>query len=233
MSLLYRLARASAQAFFFLCGGLRFFGTEHIPPAGAFFICANHCSLLDPPALGVAFKYEIGYLAKKELHELPVLRQLLPRLGTIPVDRAHPGKETVRVIMDVLTVGRPIVVFPEGTRSRTAQLGKAKAGIGFLARAAGVPVLPTYIQNTFRWPWTLKRRNRMAIHFGRPIEAEWIARVAPGKAGRQKIADEIINRIRALQQAATGADQTAEQTTTVGTPSQAVDKSNICPSGQI
>lgn len=233
MNAWYRLGWISSRAFFALFGGMRVFGKENMPSSGAFLICANHCSLLDPPALGVSFKHEISYLAKQELHRWPIFGALLRRLSTIPIDRSRPSRETIGAITRVLATGQPLVIFPEGTRSRTGQLGEAKVGIGFLARLVAVPVLPAYIENTSRWPWTLKRKNRMAIHYGSLIEADWIARVSANKAGYRKIANEIMDRIRTLQAGVNGADRIARHSVSIKTPPRTVDRSNVCPNGQI
>jgi 1-acyl-sn-glycerol-3-phosphate acyltransferase len=229
----YRLGWIFSRAFFALFGGLRVYGIENVPTSGAFLICANHCSLLDPPALGVCFRHEISYVAKKELHQWPVFGALLRRLSTIPIDRSRPSRQTINAITGVLATGRPLVIFPEGTRSRTGELGEAKTGIGFMARLAAVPILPAFIQNTCRWPWTFKKTSRMAIHFGSPIEAGWIAQISADKAGYRKIANEIMDRIRTQQAGATGADRSADSPTSIKTPPCAVDRSNVCPNGQI
>jgi len=206
MKILYRLGHTFYRVLFGLSGGIRIHGAEHIPQSGGFLICANHRSLLDPPAIGTVFKRAIGYLAKKELFAIPMFGKALPRVNAIPVDRDRLGKDTVKAIMHQVKSGVPVVVFPEGTRSRTGKLGEGKAGVGFLTKLVGAPVLPAYIQNTALWPRTWKKSQRMAIFFGKPIESEWIARIPRDKPGYQEIADEIIRRIRTLHKAATGAE---------------------------
>lgn len=233
MNLLYRAGHTFYRVLFAFSGGVRVHGREHLPRDEAFLICANHCSLLDPPLIGTTLSVEIGYLAKKELFKYPVLASILRTVGAIPIDRSRLGRDTIRTVSRVLKTGRPMLVFPEGTRSRNGKLGEAKTGIGFLARMTGLAVVPAYIHNTRRWPRTIGRGKRIAVHFGPPLSAAWMAKVARDKAGYQKIADEIVDRIRIMQPDAIGVGNAGDQPGSVQTPRRTVDKSTICPDGQI
>ena len=231
----YRFILALAQIILRFSGGVRAFGTEHIPKSGSFLICSNHSTALDPPAMAVSFGREIGFMAKKELYANPFFGWVILKLNAIPIDRTRLGKDTIVAIKNLLKTGVPVLVFPEGTRSRTGRLGPGKVGIGFLAREAGVPLLPAYLHNIRRWPRTWKRQNRMAVHFGPVIEPEWITGFPAGKKSYQKIVDNIMESIRTLEQAAVNAGGTAVAKIGAGieTPPQAVEKTTICPNGQI
>ena len=82
--LLYRPGRFVCRMFFRLFGGVQVFGKEHLPAFGAFLICANHTSLLDPPAVGVACPLPVAFLAKLELFRIPVFGWLIGALQSIP-----------------------------------------------------------------------------------------------------------------------------------------------------
>ncbi len=234
MGFLYRLGWLTYRVFYGVFGGVRASGREHVPPEGSFLICANHRSLLDPPAVGCTFGRGIGYMAKKELFKKALFRWILLRVNAIPVDRERFGRDTMRAILKLVQRGIPVLIFPEGTRSKTGVIADAKPGIGFLARNAGVSVLPAFIENTDRWPKTFGRRRRMTIHYGELLPAEWIASAPAGREGYQKIADEIVGRIRTLQQRVVGAELPAG-TAHSGMADEFGGKINstICPHGQI
>jgi 1-acyl-sn-glycerol-3-phosphate acyltransferase len=233
VNLLYRAGHSLYRVLFRVTGGVRVYGRECLPTTGAYLICANHCSLLDPPLIGSTFSREIGYLAKKELFKYPVLSSVLRAVGAVPVNRTRLGRDTVNSMVQTLKTGRPMVFFPEGTRSRTGKLGSAKLGVGFLARLTGVDAVPAFIRNTGRWPFTLRREYHISVHFGPPVSAEWMAKVPKDKAGYQKIADEIMDRIRILQSGAAGATFSTGQGMAVKPRGNEVDNSTTCPMGQI
>ncbi len=232
MNPLYWAGHTFYRVLFGLSGGVRVHGREHLPKNGAFLICANHCSLLDPPLIGTSMPMEIAYLAKKQLFKYPVLGSILRVVGAIPIDRSRLGRDTIRIMLRMLKAGRPMLLFPEGTRSRNGQFGEGKIGIGFLARMAGVAVVPTFIQNTWRWPRTWGRHHRIAVHFGAPLPAAWMTKVSRDKDGYQKIVAEIMDRIRILQSDAIGAP-TLRVGRTQSRPSDVESKKQIhAPTGK-
>jgi len=231
MNRFYRMSHTLCRLVFRLSGGIQVYGQEYLPSTGAFLICANHCSLLDPPLIGSTFHRQIGYLAKKELFKYPIFSSILRALGVVSVDRSRLEQETIKKVIDTLKIGRPMVIFPEGTRSRSGELGRAKVGVGFLARLAGVAVVPAFIRNTRRWPFTLRQKHRLMIRFGPQLNWEWMAKVPQGKEGYRKIADEIMDRIRMLQSGAVCPEQPA------GLPESGKTLCCVnmtkCPTGQI
>ncbi len=148
-----------------LCG-LRVSGREHFPRPGPFIIAANHISVLDPPILGAVIPFECTFFAKVELFRNPLFGALIRSLNSIPVRRGEADREALTRALAALRAGRPLVIFPEGTRDRAARLREPKPGLGFFAAQAGVPVVPTYISGTNRFRPALARRPRISVVFG-------------------------------------------------------------------
>lgn len=123
-------------------------GAEHLaaPPAGRkLIIMANHQSQLDIPCLARAAGRVIGFVAKRELSRIPVLNYWMLRIGCVFIDRAdkrgaHGALEKAAREM----TGKPLVVFPEGTRSKDGAILPFKLGgtrLALLSQAVIVPVL--------------------------------------------------------------------------------------------
>ena len=85
----YRFIRGLAFWVARILWGLRVEGREHIPPEGAAVVACNHRSLLDPAIVGGTLPREAGFLAKRELFEVPVLSALIRSLNAIPIDRSR------------------------------------------------------------------------------------------------------------------------------------------------
>jgi len=128
-------------------------GLEGIPRRGGFIISANHGSYLDHLILSSIVVKHIGrkihYLAKKEHFEGFFQRRWHKHTGAIPVDRQTGGKAALKVAIDYLKSGKVIGIYPEGTRTLTGKLQKAKTGVARLALSAKVPVLPIGLMGTF------------------------------------------------------------------------------------
>ncbi|HWN80502.1 MAG TPA: lysophospholipid acyltransferase family protein, partial [Candidatus Udaeobacter sp.] len=144
-------------------------GVEHLPAKGGFIVASNHVSWADPPLLGAASSRRLGYLAKVELFQPPVLRQLIAALGAVPIRRQSLDRRALDTTKKVLTAGLGLVLFPEGTRSRSGQLGPGKPGVSMLAAEAGVPVVPAYIHGTRDLARAFLRRPPLVIRFGAPL----------------------------------------------------------------
>jgi 1-acyl-sn-glycerol-3-phosphate acyltransferase len=151
-------------------------GLENVPRTGAYLLVANHCSNLDPPALGWAVGHRTGrvihFMAKDEVRHWPVVGWLGRQAGAFYVRRGEVDRAAQRVALDVLRAGRPLALFPEGTRSRDGRLHEARAGAALLAMRTDVPILPVGISGTHRiFPGRsrLPHRTPVTFHIGEPF----------------------------------------------------------------
>jgi 1-acyl-sn-glycerol-3-phosphate acyltransferase len=154
--------------------GILFFGLKSEPkrprlPAGGCLLASNHKSYLDPPFVSVVIFEAIHFLAKSELFSVPLLGPLIRSLGALPVRRGAVDRSSIKLYVRALKSGRPVLIFPEGTRKREPGFRKPRAGVAFLARMADVPVVPVYIGGTSGWSNALLRRRTVTVRFGDPM----------------------------------------------------------------
>ncbi|MBU7593322.1 lysophospholipid acyltransferase family protein [Metabacillus halosaccharovorans] len=141
-------------------------GLEHFPKEGGVLLCTNHISNFDPPVVGVTAPRKVLFMAKAELFNVPVLKQLLTNFGTFPVKRGGGDREAIRAGLKVLKEGHVLGLFPEGTRSKDGKLGKGQAGAGFFALRSTAAVVPCAIIGPYKSFRTLR------VVYGKPINME-------------------------------------------------------------
>jgi 1-acyl-sn-glycerol-3-phosphate acyltransferase len=139
-------------------------GRENVPD-GPFVAVGNHLSNADPPLLAVATLRPIAFIAKRELYEVPVLKQLILFYGAISVDRGKPEVSTFKAVKEVVKQGWSLGTFIEGTRNKTpGVLGQPREGAAYFARANKLPIVPVGIVGTnVRW-------GKAYARIGKPIE---------------------------------------------------------------
>ena len=199
MSPFYRLCWILIRGFMILFCRLKIVGIDNVPKTGGIILASNHIAAVDPPFLGSAINRKLFYMAKKELFGNFILGPLIKRVNAIPVDRGVFDRNALQKSKEILNNGDGLIMFPEGTRSKTGNLGKAKPGIGILARSVMVPIVPAYIHNSTNLYKLIITGRRLIIGFGEPIGTEWIKRVNDDKDGYRAIAAEVMARIRRLQ----------------------------------
>ncbi len=134
-------------------------GREHLQVGQSYVIVANHQSNLDAMVHLVALGLPLRILIKRELFAVPVLGPALRAIGMVEVDRANPNFVAIdRVAKDVLSTGRSLLIYPEGTTSADGAVGRFKSGAFSIAVAQGVPILPVIIDGT-RSVWTPGRNT--------------------------------------------------------------------------
>lgn len=180
-------------------------GVEHVPRTGPFIMVANHCSNLDPPIIGWATGHRIGriihFMAKAEMKRWPIAGWLASKSAVIFVRRGEADRDAQRAALAALRDGRPIALFPEGTRSRDGRLKAGRDGAAFLAMRSGAPVLPVGIAGTQRiFPGRsrIPRFVRVSVHIGEPFV---LAAQASGRLERDQLAagtETIMSAIEAL-----------------------------------
>ena len=128
-------------------------GVENVPRSGAFVYCSNHQSLVDILVLGSVLPGDYKWAAKRSLMRIPFLGWHLRLAGHVPVDRgagSSAAGEAIARFQEVLGRGKPLLVFPEGTRSEDGIVRDFKAGGFYAAVREGVPVVPIAIEGTHR-----------------------------------------------------------------------------------
>jgi 1-acyl-sn-glycerol-3-phosphate acyltransferase len=127
-------------------------GTEHLSHSEAQVIVANHQSWFDILALFLVLPVELRFVAKKEAFAIPFFGSVLRALGHVRLDRTNlkAAIAAYEVAAQYIKDQRlSVLVFPEGTRSRSGLLQPFKNGPFVLAIQSGVPVVPAYVAGTF------------------------------------------------------------------------------------
>ncbi len=141
-------------------------------------MAANHSSYLDHLVVGCniipKLNKMIYFLAKKEHFDTFLQRQWHRHVGAIPLDRETGGREALKKAASLLQKGDLVMIYPEGTRTLTGKINRAKTGIVRLALATKVPIVPMGITNTFyilpkgkRYP---KLGRKADLFIGKPID---------------------------------------------------------------
>ena len=151
-------------------------GKEYIPTDQSFVFFPNHQGLFDVLAIIEACDVPFSVVAKKEVKDVPFLKQVFAIMKAKIMDRED-VRQSLQVILDVtqeVKNGRNYLIFPEGTRSRRGnQVGDFKGGSFKCAVKAKAPIVPVALLNAFE-PFD---RNSIApvtvqVHFLEPIPYE-------------------------------------------------------------
>lgn len=158
--------RTIARFIYFLKLNLRVIGRENLPKEGAYIIASNHLSWMDVPLVPSFLKRKVVYMAKEELFYGKV-GWIVRFLGAFPVKRGEADRQSLRAAETQIKAGKIFMIFPEGTRSKTHQLGKGHVGLGMIALRAGVPVVPVAVWGS---EYSFKKlRPRVTISYGKPM----------------------------------------------------------------
>ena len=158
--------------------GFRVRFAQPVPPSGGLLVLSSHQSHLDPLLLGLASPRRLANLARSSLFHFKPFGMLITALDAVPINREASTVAALKTVIKKLQSGAAVVIFPEGTRTATGQLGELKSGFALMAKRAGVPIMPVAIVGAWEcWPRTrlLPRTGRIRLEFGDLIPAEEIA----------------------------------------------------------
>jgi len=167
------LARLWAQLTFW---GLKVFAgidweIRGLPPRGPVLVASKHMSMWDTLALYLAL-YEPAIVLKRELLRIPFYGWFLGKAAAIPIDRSA-GVSALRKMSDaarqVLAQGRPILIFPEGTRKKPGAAPDYKPGVAALYGQLDVDCVPVALNSGVYWTGFLKRPGTIVLQFLEPI----------------------------------------------------------------
>lgn len=154
-------------------------GVENIDKNKAYVMVLNHNSGFD---IFAAYKIPLNFrwVSKREVFRVPFMGPLLTIHGDIPIERGNAAEAMAKMLrLGKLWLGRgaSVAIFPEGTRSKTGQINRFKAGAFNLAKEAEVEILPIVMTGTnefFRKGWLVNWRNRVGIRVLPPVPVEQI-----------------------------------------------------------
>jgi len=205
--MLYRLSRLVCLALFRVLWRPTVEGRENIPADGPLIVASNHLSFIDSIVIPLAVPRKVVFLAKAEYWEgrspLSWPRRLfVAAFDAVPVRREQQrdAQQSLDLAREVLTRGEAFGIYPEGTRSRDGRLYRGRTGVGWLALAAGAPVLPVGLVGTDQVQPVgarLPRVRRVTVRFGDPVDPAQYAGLPPGRA-RREITDEVMDRVAKL-----------------------------------
>ena len=193
----YALARIVLTIPTLLLWRVRAIGVENVPKKGPLVLAPNHFSQMDHFFAGVYLRRKIRFMAKSQLFGPPVLTYIYKHGGVFPIRRGHQDEEAFETVHELLRQGEMLLVYAEGGRSRSQNLGEPKPGIGRIALESGVPIVPVAIHGSEgARQWTRLHFPKVTIQFGEPVT--YRVESAPSRERQLEAATEIFERVREL-----------------------------------
>ena len=175
--------------------GLKIINKERLNSVQNCIIAPNHIAAVDPFFIGSIMPVEIYYLAKIELFKNKIFGNILRFLNAIPVKRGMIDKGAIRHVINVLSKGHSILIFPEGTRKSAT----VKSGVGKFAMQLKKDILPIFIKNSpYFWKCFL-RKEKLKIVVGKKIKAESFSDLEETRENYHKLASNVLNKIFRLE----------------------------------
>ena len=174
----YAITNAFARAVLFTFARWTIVGRDRIPKNGPLIFVANHVHLLDPPLVGASATRRVHPMAKRELFETPLIGWYFWAYGAFPVRRFSGDTGALRVARNYLRNNSVVLMFPEGTRSKTGAMRPALPGAGMVALLAGAPIVPVGITGSdVKVSGVFLRalrsdRQRITVTFGDPFTVD-------------------------------------------------------------
>jgi 1-acyl-sn-glycerol-3-phosphate acyltransferase len=175
----------------------RAIGVKNVPKSGPVLLAPNHFSQMDHFFTGLYLRRKVRFMAKSQLFGPPVFTYIFSHGGVFPVRRGHHDEEAFKTAFTILDQGGMLLVYAEGGRSRTGELGEVKPGIGRIALESGVPVVPVAIHGSAAVRrWKRFRFPKVTVRFGEPLS--FPAEEAPSRERQLEAAGEIFARVREM-----------------------------------
>ena len=185
----YSFARSVVAGVFKPWYRIEIIGLEHFPKDRGVLLCTNHIHNFDPLIVGITAPRPVHFMAKEELFNVPVLGNIVRKCNAFPVKRGKGDRESLRAGLKVLKDGNVFGLFPEGTRSKTGEIGKGLSGAGFFALRTEADVVPCAIIGPYKSLKTLK------VVYGKPIAMDEMRAV---KASAEQVTELIMSEIDKL-----------------------------------
>ncbi len=200
-AIVYHISRMTFKIVLILFFRFKVEGRENIPKRGPFIIAGNHTSYMDPPIVGAVTRRRFHFIASDHLYKNKLMGWWIMAGGGIRVKKGESNHIAMRRILNYLKKGKPIAMFPEGTRSEDGKIKEPLSGIGFLALKSGVPVVPCLIKGSEKaLPKGARsfKSSSVSVYVGKPIEAKDFKYEGDKKEAYRLFSRKIMNNIARL-----------------------------------
>src|SRR2546423_4320840 len=193
---IYELVRILLTPILLLFYRARCISSDKVPVEGPAVISPNHFSFWDHFFIAVYLRRKVHFMAKSQLFKRPI-QFIFTHGGVFPVLRGRRDEEAFATAHTVLGRGGLVVMYAEGGRSRSGELGTARPGVGRIALESGVPIVPAAISGSAEVRhWTRLRFPKVTIQYGDPVQFEQVE--SPTREQAQAVADQIFSEGRRL-----------------------------------
>ena len=172
-------------------------GVGNVPKTGPMVLAPNHFSQMDHFFVGLYLRRKIRFMAKSQMFGPPVLTYVYKHGGVFPVRRGQRDEEAFKTAFEILGQGQMLLVYAEGGRSRSAELGQPKRGIGRIALESGAPIVPVAIHGSASVRrWKRFRFPKVRIEFGEPLS--FTIEPSPSRERQLEVATQVFGRVRSM-----------------------------------
>ena len=179
----YDLARMILTIPTILLYRTRAIGVENVPATGPVILAPNHFSQWDHFFAAVYLRRKVQFMAKSQLFANPAIKYIFKHGGAFPVRRGYHDEEAFITANTILERGGTMLMYAEGGRSRTGDLGEPRRGIGKIALESGAPVVPVAIHGSAHVRgWRRLRFPKVTIQYGEPRHLPGQRRPGPRRA---------------------------------------------------
>ncbi len=161
--IVYLVAQPLLRLFFRMIFFARVSGKENILKEGGFIVSSNHKSNFDPVLIAAFLPRRMNFLAKRELFGNKFFGWFLKGVGVVPITRGNAEIGTLKAVISLLKKGGIFTIFPQGTRTKNADISNVKPGAVIFAIKGQVPIQPVLIEGDY------KPFRGVRLKFGKPI----------------------------------------------------------------
>ena len=126
----------------------RAIGVENVPVSGPVILTPNHFSQMDHFFAAVYLRRKVQFMAKSQLFTHPFIKWVFRNGGVFTVRRGYDDQKAFKTAEMILERGGTVLMYAEGGRSRSGDLGEPKRGVGKIALESGAPVVPVAIHGS-------------------------------------------------------------------------------------
>ncbi len=175
----------------------RAIGVENVPLTGPVIVTPNHFSQMDHFFAAVYLRRKVQFMAKSQLFTNPLIKFILYHGGVFPVRRGYNDVEAFKTAHAILERDGAVLMYAEGGRSRSGDLGQPKRGVGKLALESGAPVVPVAIHGSAHVRgWKRFQFPKVTMQYGEPLS--FPVNADPSREEQQQVADQVFDSVRAM-----------------------------------